>query len=54
VYILDFTTCSQCGLCVETCPVDALAFSSDYNPAGYERDNFVYDLVKEFEKRKNN
>ena len=52
-YILNFTTCSQCGLCVETCPTNALAFSADYNPAGYNREDFYYDLVKEYEKRKN-
>jgi len=51
-YILDFTTCSHCGLCVETCPVDALAFSADYNAVGYNREDFYYDLIKEFEKRK--
>ncbi len=51
-YLLDFTTCSQCGLCVETCPVSALEFSQDYNPAGYRREDFHYDLVFEFEKRK--
>lgn len=51
-YILDFTTCSHCGLCVETCPVDALAFSADYNAVGYSREDFYYDLIKEFEKRK--
>lgn len=52
VYILDFTTCSQCGICVETCPVDALDFSDDYNPVGFKREDFLYDLVKEFEKRR--
>jgi NADH-quinone oxidoreductase chain I len=51
-YILDFTTCSHCGLCVETCPVDALAFSADYNAVGYSREDFYYDLVKEFNKRR--
>ena len=51
-YILDFTTCSQCGLCVETCPVDALAFSDDYNTVGVQREDFCWDLVREFEKRK--
>ena len=51
-YILDLTTCSQCGICVEICPVDALAFSADYNPVGYRREDFYYDLVKEYEKRK--
>ena len=51
-YILDFTTCSQCGICVEVCPVDALTFSSDYNIAVYTRAGCVFDLVKEYEKRK--
>ncbi len=52
LYILNFTTCSQCGICVEVCPYDALAFSADFNPAGYKREDCYYDLVKEFEKRK--
>ncbi len=52
-YILNFTTCSQCGLCVESCPTDALAFSADYNPASFNKETFYYDLVLEFEKRKN-
>ena len=51
-YILKFTTCSQCGICVEVCPFDALAFSADFNPVGYGRADFHYDLVGEFEKRK--
>lgn len=51
-YRLDYTTCSQCGICVETCPFDALAFSADFNLVGYERADFYFDLVKEFEKRK--
>lgn len=52
VYILDYTTCSQCGICVETCPSDALAFSADFNLVGVSREEFCFDLVKEFEKRK--
>ena len=51
-YILDFSTCSQCGICVEVCPVDALAFSADYNLAVYSRAECEFDLVKEYEKRK--
>jgi formate hydrogenlyase subunit 6/NADH:ubiquinone oxidoreductase subunit I len=51
-YILDFTTCSQCGICVEVCPYDALDFSADFNLVGYKREDFHFDLVKEFEKRK--
>ena len=52
-YILDYTTCSQCGICVESCPYDALDFSADFNLVGYKREDFHFDLVKEFEKRKN-
>lgn len=51
-YILNFTTCSHCGLCVESCPTDAIAFSADYNAASYKSEDFHYDLMKEFEKRK--
>ncbi|OIP92779.1 MAG: NADH-quinone oxidoreductase subunit I [Syntrophobacterales bacterium CG_4_8_14_3_um_filter_58_8] len=51
-YLLDFTTCSQCGICVETCPSAALDFSADFNLAGFKREDFHFDLVKEFEKRK--
>jgi NADH-quinone oxidoreductase chain I len=51
-YLLDFTTCSQCGICVEVCPFDALDFSADFNLVGYKREDFHFDLVKEFEKRK--
>jgi NADH-quinone oxidoreductase subunit I len=50
-YLLDFTTCSQCGICVEVCPFDALAFSHDYNPTGYKREDCTFDLVKELMER---
>jgi NADH-quinone oxidoreductase chain I len=50
-YILNFSACSQCGICVEICPTDALAFSADFNPAGFHREDFVYDLIQEYEKR---
>ncbi len=51
-YLLDFSLCSQCGICVEVCPFNALAFSADYNPAGYTRADSLYDLVKEYERRR--
>lgn len=51
-YLLDYTTCSQCGICVESCPSACLAFSADFNLVGYKREDFYFDLVKEFEKRK--
>ncbi|MEW6334065.1 MAG: NADH-quinone oxidoreductase subunit I [Thermodesulfobacteriota bacterium] len=50
VYLLDYTTCSQCGICVEVCPFDALAFSRDFHSAGYRREDFHYDLVKELKR----
>lgn len=51
-YVLDFTTCSQCGICVESCPSKAIGFSGDFNLAGYQREDFYFDLVQEFQKRK--
>ncbi len=51
-YILDFTLCSQCGICVEVCPADALTFSNDYNLAAYTREGCQFDLVKEYEMRR--
>ena len=51
-YLLDYTTCSQCGICVESCPSDCLAFSADFNLVGVKREDFHFDLVQEFEKRK--
>ena len=50
-YQLDFTKCSLCGLCVESCPTDALAFSRDYNLAGFDADEYRFDLVKRLKER---
>ncbi|HID98221.1 MAG TPA: 4Fe-4S dicluster domain-containing protein [Thermodesulfobacteriaceae bacterium] len=40
VFRLDFTKCSLCGLCVESCPVGALEFSREYSLAAFDKDNF--------------
>lgn len=45
-YQLDFTKCSLCGMCVESCPTDALTFSHDYNLAGYDEAEYHFDLVR--------
>jgi len=45
-FIYNFTTCSLCGLCVESCRVDALRFSHAYNLAGFHKEEFVMDLLK--------
>jgi len=50
-YRLNFTTCSLCGLCVESCPTNALAFSKEYNLAGTDSNAYVYDLVKRLEEK---
>ena len=41
----DFTTCSQCGLCVESCKFDALRFSHLSNLAGYTSADYRFELV---------
>lgn len=47
LFILDFTKCSLCGLCVESCPVDGLDFSKNYALADYSAETFSsMDLMK--------
>jgi len=44
-YTLNFTTCSLCGLCVESCNFDALEFSKDYAQSSRYKDDYVMDLM---------
>ncbi len=50
-YTLDFTKCSLCGSCVESCNFDALEYSKEYNLAGRSREEFIFDLLKRLEER---
>lgn len=50
-YILDFTKCSLCGLCVESCKFEAIGFSKDYNLAGPYKEAYVFDLLKRLKER---
>ena len=50
-YILDFTTCSLCGSCVESCNFNALRFSNEYNLASTNKDDFIMDLLKRLEEQ---
>ena len=50
-YILDFTTCSLCGSCVESCKFNALRFSRDYNLASTRKEDFIFDLLKRLEEQ---
>ncbi len=45
-YILNFTTCSLCGQCVDNCKPGAIDFSKDYNLASTRREDFVFDLLQ--------
>ncbi|WP_456397333.1 4Fe-4S binding protein [Desulfurobacterium sp.] len=50
-FYVDFSLCSLCGLCVESCPTKTLAFSNYPYIVGTKRDEFVYDILKEFNER---
>jgi NADH-quinone oxidoreductase subunit I len=44
-FTYDFTLCSLCGTCVETCPVGSLRFSNDAYLASTNKKDFIYDLI---------
>ncbi len=48
-YVLDFTKCSLCGSCVESCNFNALRYSKEYNLASFSKDDFIIDLIKRLE-----
>ncbi len=50
-YDLNFTTCSLCGQCVESCSVGALTFSKDYNLASFRKEDFHFDLLNRLKER---
>jgi len=45
-WLLNFTTCSLCGQCVENCKFGAIRFSNEYNLASTNRKDFEYDLLQ--------
>ncbi|PIE70551.1 MAG: NADH-quinone oxidoreductase subunit I [Deltaproteobacteria bacterium] len=51
-FMLDFTRCSLCGICVESCNKGAIAYSSEYELAGFSREDFHIDLIKRLEERR--
>ncbi|MBU0946463.1 MAG: 4Fe-4S dicluster domain-containing protein [Proteobacteria bacterium] len=50
-YDLDFTTCSLCGQCVESCNFGAIDFSKEYNLASSRKEDFHFDLLKRLKER---
>jgi NADH-quinone oxidoreductase subunit I len=50
-YVLNFTTCSLCGSCVESCNFNAIEFSKDYNLASTRKEDYIFDLLKRLEEK---
>jgi NADH-quinone oxidoreductase subunit I len=50
LFMLDFTSCSLCGLCVESCRFDALRFSREYNLASLRKEDYQMDLLERLAK----
>lgn len=48
-YKLDFTLCSLCGSCVESCNFGAIRFSREYNLVSRNKEDFHMDLIKRLE-----
>jgi len=50
-YVLDFTKCSLCGSCVESCKFNAIDFSKEYNLASTRKEDYIFDLLKRLEEK---
>ena len=42
---IDLSRCMWCDLCVEVCPTDAILATDDYELAGYDRRDQVFDIT---------
>jgi NAD-dependent dihydropyrimidine dehydrogenase PreA subunit len=47
-FLIDFSTCSLCGLCIDVCPTDTLKYSARYDEAMYTRPDTINDLLASF------
>lgn len=45
---VNFALCSECGLCLDVCPTNTLGYSKTYDNAGYNRDDFTFDLLEKW------
>ncbi|HYA40229.1 MAG TPA: NADH-quinone oxidoreductase subunit I [Syntrophobacteraceae bacterium] len=50
-YLIDFSLCSLCGLCVEICPTQTLQYSGQYELVGETRSDCLIDLLARLNKR---
>ena len=48
VFDVQYSLCSLCGLCLDVCPTDTLEYSNRFDDAGYQRDEWTYDLLTGF------
>lgn len=48
VWVNDFSLCSLCGLCVESCPTKCITFSNDIYTVRTSREGFLHDLLAPF------
>lgn len=47
LYVLNHAHCMQCSLCIEVCPVDALAWNKGYERSSTDRRKLVYEYRRE-------
>lgn len=50
-YVIDFSKCSLCGLCVEICPTSTLQYSREYELVGGTRADCQIDLLARLAKQ---
>jgi len=50
-YVIEYYYCSLCGLCLESCPTNALQWSKEYLLANFHREDSVYDLLVRLQKQ---
>jgi NADH-quinone oxidoreductase chain I len=50
-YVIDFSKCSLCGLCVEICPTQTLQYSKEYELVGETQSDCVIDLFARLAKQ---
>lgn len=50
-YRLNYSLCSLCGLCVQSCPVDAIRFTGNAYLVGTSRQTFDIDLLARLQQR---
>lgn len=45
-FAIDFGLCMYCGICVDVCPLDALAWMPEHDYATHDRGELVHDTSR--------